>query len=257
MELPINAFKRDLSANPPMIGTWSMSASPVMAEAMACCGYDFIVLDMEHTPNDVPQMLPLLQAVAGSPSAALVRLPWNDPVIVKRVLDCGAQSLMFPFIETVEAARAAVAATRYPPHGIRGTAAMHRASRYGNVVDYFHKAADEICVTLQLETVSAIERLPEIAAVEGVDSLFIGPGDLSASLGLIGQIGHETVQSALAAAARASRKAGKPCGVLAPDPAMAKHFLDAGFSWVSVGSDLAMATGRAREAIAQVRTAAT
>lgn len=253
MDLPVNTFKRGLNANPPMIGTWTMSTSPVMAEAMGCCGYDFIVIDMEHTPNDVPQTLALLQAVAGTPSASLVRIPWNDPVIVKRLLDCGAQSLMFPFIESVEEAEAAVRSTRYPPHGIRGAAAMHRAARYGGVSDYFSKAASEICVTLQIETVNALDKLPEIAAVDGVDCIFIGPGDLSASMGLIGQVGHEKVQAALASAASACRKAGKPCGVLATDPAMARRLLKAGFSWVSVSSDLAMATSKARSNLAEIR----
>ncbi|WP_274427233.1 HpcH/HpaI aldolase family protein [Chelativorans sp. YIM 93263] len=253
MELPKNTFKRDLSRTPPMIGTWSMSASPVMAEALGCCGYDFVVLDMEHTPNDVPQALSVLQALAGTPAACLTRLPWNDAVTVKRILDCGAQSLMFPFIESVEAAKAAVAATRYPPRGIRGAAGMSRASRFGAVENYFSRAEEEICVTLQVETVEALKCLPDIAAVEGVDSLFIGPSDISASLGLIGQIGHETVQETLVDAAKACRAAGKPCGILVSDAAMARRMIEAGYSWISIGSDLTMATSRARETLVQLR----
>lgn len=260
MDLPPNTFKRGLRGGAragadagPMVGTWAMSASPVMAEALGFAGYDFVVLDMEHAANDVPQTLALMQALAGPGTSGVVRLPWNEPVVVKRLLDCGAQTLMFPFVQTVEEARRAVASTRYPPLGIRGYAAMHRASRYGAVGDYTAKAAEEICVVLQLETADAIGRLPEIAAVEGVDCLFIGPGDLSASLGEIGNVGHPKVQEALAAAAKACRDAGTPSGILAQNPEMARRFLDYGYSWVAVASDLGMMMSRAREFIAATR----
>ena len=253
MDLPANRFKRGLGAETPMVGVWAMSGSPVAAEALGFAGYDFVVLDMEHAPNDVPQTLAVLQALGGTPAAALVRLPWNDPVTVKRVLDCGAQTLLFPYIESPEAAVAAVAATRYPPEGVRGMAAMHRAGRYGTVANYFLRAAEEICVVPQLETETALRRLPEIAAVSGVDALFIGPGDLSASMGLIGQVAHDEVQEALANAAASCRAAGKPSGILAPNPEMARRFLDYGYSWVAVASDLAMMMSRAREFIAETR----
>src|SRR4051812_29651409 len=255
MSLPQNSFKRGLVERRGMNGTWFMSASPVLAEALGHAGFDFLVLDMEHTTADVPQLFSLLQAVAGTPAASVVRLPWNDPVIVKRVLDAGAQSLMFPYIQTIEEARAAVASTRYPPEGRRGVAAMHRAARFGTAADYLKRAEEEICVILQLETPEAIAQLPAIAAVDGVDCLFIGPGGLSASMGHIGDMAHAEVQKALEAAAQACAKAGKPSGIVAPTPEMAKRFLANGYSWSAVASDLGLLMGRAREILAAMRSA--
>ena len=152
MELPRNAFKHALVEGRTQFGTWLMSAAPSTAEAMGCAGFDFLVVDMEHVPVDTPQLVEILRAVAGTPAAAVTRLPWNDTVMVKRALDGGAQTLMFPFVQDEHEAQRAVAATRYPPAGVRGAAAVHRASRYGNVVDYLRRAADELCVVVQLET---------------------------------------------------------------------------------------------------------
>ncbi len=156
MTLPQNTFKRGLAEKRALNGTWFMSASPVVAEALGHVGFDFLVLDMEHTIADVPQLFALLQAVAGTPAASVVRLPWNDPVTVKRVMDAGAQSLMFPYIQSVAEAKAAIASTRYPPKGTRGVAAMQRAGRFGTAADYLKRAEEEICVILQLETPEAI-----------------------------------------------------------------------------------------------------
>lgn len=253
MTLPRNSFKRGLDAGQPLVGTWFMSASPVLAEALGHAGFDFLVLDMEHTIADVPQLFSLLQAVAGTPAASVVRLPWNDAVMVKRVMDAGAQSLMFPYIQTVAEAEAAVSATRYPPKGTRGVAAMQRAGRFGTVPDYLKRASEEVCVILQVETPEAIAQLPAIAAVEGVDCMFVGPGDLSASLGYIGEVGRPEVQKALEAAAKACREAGKPCGIVAPTIEMARMFLGYGYSWSAVASDLGMVMGRAREVVAAMR----
>lgn len=250
MTLPQNAFKRDLAEKRAMNGTWFMSASPVLAEALGHAGFDFLVLDMEHTIADVPQLFGLLQAVAGTPTASVVRLPWNDAVMVKRVMDAGAQSLMFPFIQSVAEAKAAVASTRYPPKGTRGVAAMQRAGRFGTAADYLQRAEEEICVILQLETPEAIALIPEIAALDGADCLFVGPGDLSASLGHIGDVGHADVQRALEGAAQACARAGKPVGIVAPTPEMAKRFLAYGYTWSAVASDLGLLMGRAREVIA-------
>jgi 2-dehydro-3-deoxyglucarate aldolase/4-hydroxy-2-oxoheptanedioate aldolase len=255
MAPPVNSFKRALVEGRRLNGTWFMSASPVVAEALGHAGFDFLVLDMEHTTADVPQLFSLLQAVAGTPAASVVRLPWNDPVIVKRVLDAGAQSLMFPYIQSAEEAKAAVASTRYPPAGRRGVAAMHRAGQFGSATDYLKRAEEEICVILQLETPEAIGELPAIAGVEGVDCIFIGPGDLSASMGHIGDMAHPEVQKALEAAARACVKAGRPSGIVAPTPEMAKRFLDYGYSWSAVASDLGLLMGRASEILAAMRSA--
>lgn len=254
MELPANEFKKAVAKRRPLAGTWLMSASPVVAEALGCSGLDFLVVDMEHTTLDIGTLMPVLQAIAGTPAESVVRIPWNDPVTVKRVLDAGARSIMFPFIQNAAEARAAVASTRYPPEGTRGVAAMHRASRFGGVKDYLAKAADGICVVLQLETREAVEALPEIAAVEGVDCLFVGPGDLSASLGLLGQIGHDKVQALIRSAAEAAGRAGKPVGIVAPTVEMAKRFIGYGYTWSAVSSDLAMVTGRGRDLAEQMRS---
>ena len=252
MELPVNLFKKAMREKG-ALGVWSMSGSSVVAEALGCAGYDFVVLDMEHAPNDVPRILPLLQAVAGTPAASLVRLPWNDTVTVKQVLDIGANSIMFPYVQNAEEARRAVAATRYPPHGVRGVAGMSRATRFGGVSGYFGKAAEELCVVLQLETVEAVSNLAEIAAVPGVDSIFIGPSDLSASMGLVGQVDHPSVQEALANAARACAAAGKPAGILAANGQRASDYFGYGYSWVASGSDLGLMMGAARAEVKSIR----
>lgn len=253
MELPANGFRNGLRTGPGMIGVWSMSASPVVAEALGWAGYDFVVLDMEHAPNNVPQLLALLQAVAGTPTAPLVRLPWNDAVVVKQVLDIGATSIMFPYVQTAEEARRAVAATRYPPAGVRGLAGMSRATRFGGIDAYYARAADELCVAVQLETIEAVANLSEIAAVPGVESLFVGPTDLSASMGLAGQFDHPDVRSAIAGAAKACAAAGKPVGILASGVARAATYFEYGYTWVAVSSDLGLMMNAAREQARQLR----
>lgn len=245
-----NAFKTAvLSASArPAIGSWLMSASATVAEAMGHCGFDFMVIDMEHSALDVAGTLEILRAVAATPAAPLVRLAaGTDPVSVKQVLDAGAASLMFPFIQTVEQARAAVAYARYPPQGVRGVAAMHRGTRYGHAADYFRTANDGIAVVIQLETPEAIGQLEAIAAVPGVDSLFVGPGDLAAALGHIGEVGHADVQHLIAQAAARARAVGKPIGIVGGNPQMVRRFLDYGYTWSAIGSDLALLTGRAAE----------
>jgi 2-keto-3-deoxy-L-rhamnonate aldolase RhmA len=253
MLMPANAFKKGLKGSTRMLGVWAMSGNAVAAEALGFAGYDFVVLDMEHGPNDVPRMLSLLQAMAGTPAASVVRLPWNDFVVVKQLLDCGAQTLMFPYVQNADEARRAVAATRYPKDGIRGVAGMSRATRYGSVSDYFRDAANEICVVLQLETIDAVANLPEIAAIPGVDAIFIGPSDLSASMGLIGQADHPDVQKVLESAAQTCAKAGKSSGILAPNAARGADYLGYGYDWVAVGSDLGLMMGAARKDIAELR----
>jgi 2-keto-3-deoxy-L-rhamnonate aldolase RhmA len=253
MELPRNAFKHALVEGRPQFGAWLMSGAPSTAEAMGCAGFDFLVVDMEHVPIDTPQMVDILRAIAGTPASPVTRLPWNDTVMVKRALDAGAQTLMFPFVQDALEAARAVAATRYPPSGERGVAAVHRASRYGNVTDYLGRAAAEICVAVQVETVAAVDRMAEIAAVPGVDSVFVGPGDLAASMGQLGNIGHADVQAKLAQAAAEARRLGKPCGIIGGNPEMAARFVDYGYSWVAVSSDMGMMVGRAQEWLDRLR----
>ena len=246
------AWLREPPARTPL-GTWLMTGAPSTAEAMGFCGFDFLVVDMEHVPIDLGETISLLRAIAGTPAEAVVRLSWNDQVLVKRVLDAGARSLMFPFIQTAEEARLAVSYTRYPPLGVRGMAGIHRGSRFGRVPDYFKVAGDEIAVVLQLETPEAVERAGEIAAVDGVDALFLGPGDLSAAMGRIGEIGHPEVQAMIERAAMLAHAAGKTIGIVGPNPEMVGRFLGYGYDWVAVASDMAMMTGRAVEWVAAMR----
>ena len=216
MDLPANLFKRAITSGKTPVGTWLMSGAPSTAEALGCAGFDFLVVDMEHVPIDVGEMIGLLRTIAGTPAQAIVRPPWNDMVMVKRAMDAGAMSLLFPFVQNADEARRAVAYTRYPPAGTRGVAGTHRGSRYGAVTDYLKRANDEACVIVQIETPAALERLPEIAAVPGVDSIFVGPGDLSASMGHIGNIGHADVQAKLARRPPRAGSSASPAASSAP-----------------------------------------
>jgi 4-hydroxy-2-oxoheptanedioate aldolase len=255
MDLPVNHFKHAIVSGRTPVGAWLVSAAPSTAEALGCVGFDFLVVDMEHTPIDVPQMTEILRAIAGTPAQAIVRPPWNDMVMVKRVLDAGAQSLLFPFVQNAEEAKRAVSYTRYPGAGVRGVAAMHRGSRYGTIPEYQKRAHEELCVIVQIETLAAFDQLQAIADVPGVDSIFIGPADLSASMGMLGDIGNAAVQDKLRAGARACRQLGKPCGIVGANPQIVERFLEYGFSWVAVGSDVAMMVGRAQEFLGAVRKA--
>jgi 2-dehydro-3-deoxyglucarate aldolase/4-hydroxy-2-oxoheptanedioate aldolase len=253
MDLPINHFKRSIAAGKTQIGCWLASGAASTAEALGCTGFDFLVVDTEHTPIDPPQMVDILRTIAGTPAQAIVRPPWNDMVMVKRVLDAGAQTLLLPFVQSPEEARHAVAYTRYPPEGVRGVAGTHRGSRYGTIPNYVKRAHEEICVIVQIETLAAFAQIEGIAAVPGVDSLFIGPSDLSASMGLLGDMGNAAVQEKLAAGAQACKRLGKPCGIIGFNPEMAKKFLGYGFSWIAVSSDLALMVGRAQEYLGAMR----
>lgn len=253
MDMPVNTFKRALAQRSVPLGTWLMSGSQSAAEALGCLGFDFLVVDMEHVPIDIPHAMTLLQAIAGTPAQAVVRLAWNDPVLVKRALDIGAQTLMFPFVQSVEEAQRAVAATRYPPAGTRGFAAVHRGSRYGTVSDYARRANDEACVIVQLETREAIAQLEAIAAVPGVDAIFLGPGDLAATSGCIGQIGHADVQAQLRACGEACKRLGKPIGTVGPTPEMVQQFIEYGYTFVAVASDMGMMIRQASDFLGRLR----
>jgi 4-hydroxy-2-oxoheptanedioate aldolase len=250
-----NIFKSWLTAPPasPPLGSWISSAAPAVAEALGLCGFDYLVVDMEHSPIDIAEAVSLLRAIAGTPAQPVVRLAWNEQIMVKRILDAGARNLMFPFVQSVEEARAAVSYTRYPPQGVRGVAGVHRASKYGRLDDYLKTANDEIAVIIQLETPQAIERLAQIAAVPGVDALFVGPGDLSAAMGRIGEIGHPEVQALIAEAAQTAHAAGKPIGIIGNNPEMLGRFLAYGYDWGAVASDIALMTGRAVEWVSVIK----
>jgi 2-dehydro-3-deoxyglucarate aldolase/4-hydroxy-2-oxoheptanedioate aldolase len=210
---------------------------------------------MEHTPIDTPQMIEILRAIAGTPAQAIVRPPWNDMVMIKRALDSGAQTLLLPFVQSADEARRAVASTRYPAEGVRGVAGTHRGSRYGTVPNYLARASEELCVIVQIETLPALAKLDEIALVPGVDSIFIGPSDLSASMGHLGDIADPAVQEHLAAAATACRRAGIPSGIIGPTPEMVTRFIDYGYSWIAIGSDMGFMVGRAQEYLGRFRSA--
>lgn len=240
MDLPRNTFKHAIAKGELQIGLWCSLCSPITAEIVSHSGFDWLLLDTEHSPSEVPDVLAQLQAVQAGAASAIVRPAWNDIVLIKRFLDIGAQTLLIPFVQTPEEARRAVEATRYPPGGIRGITGSGRASRYGRVKDYLKNAGQEICLLVQVETKSALDRIEDIAAVDGIDGVFIGPNDLSASFGHIGNWGHPDVQKALEDAVRRLKKIGKPAGILTPNEEEAKRFIDWGYTFVAVGADLGL-----------------
>ena len=206
MELRKNKFKEQILKFNKQIGIWSCLSNNTVAEILSVVGFDWIVIDMEHSPNDIQEVLVQLQIIQGFSSEPIVRVPWNEPVMVKRVLDMGAQSILFPYVEDEKEALAAVESTRYPPKGIRGVMSAARMNKYGTVTDYYKKADDEICVLIQCESKKAIQNISKIAAVEGVDGIFIGPSDLSASIGKIGQFEDEEVQALIALGLESCKK---------------------------------------------------
>lgn len=249
MELPHNAFKRGLRAGRPQIGLWSSLSSNYSVEVIAGAGFDWILLDTEHSPNDLESVLTQLQAAAPYPTTPVVRVPWNDMVTIKRTLDIGAQSLLVPYVSTAEEARAAVSYTRYPPQGLRGVAGSTRATRFGRVKDYAKRAPEELCVLVQVETQQGLDQIEAICAIEGVDGVFIGPADLHASLGYTGETANPKVLPVIEEAVRRIRRAGKAPGILTGVEADARRFLDAGALFVAVGADVAI-LARGAEALA-------
>ena len=250
-------FRRKIAKFDKQIGIWSCLSNNTVVEILSVVGFDWIVVDMEHAPNEVPQVLSQLQVIQGSFSSteAIVRVPWNEPVVVKRVLDMGAQTLLFPYIESASEARAAVRATRYPPHGVRGVMSTARMNGYGTVRDYYLRAAGEMCVVVQCETEAAVRSIPEIAAVEGVDAVFIGPSDLSASVGKIGQFEDPQVQALIRDALRACQESNIPAGILTSNKAYAKRYLAAGFTFVGVNSDTNLLARGAEALLAEFQEA--
>jgi 4-hydroxy-2-oxoheptanedioate aldolase len=252
-QAPTNTFKQAIREGRTQIGLWCSLCSNVAAEVIAGAGFDWILIDTEHAPNELPMVLGQLQALVGGTAASVVRPAWNDIVLMKRLLDVGVQNLLIPYVQTPEEARAAVAATRYPPEGIRSVAVSHRANRYGRVKDYFARANQEICVLVQIETRLALQNLEAIAAVEGVDGLFIGPSDLAAALGHLGESGHPEVRAAIEDALKRIRKAGKAPGILAPIEADARHWLSLGCLVLGLGSDVSLLARHSEELAAKFK----
>ncbi len=247
MEPPINTFKRRLREPAPLLGLWVALADPYPAELCAGIGYDWLLLDGEHAPNDLRTLLAQLQAIAPYRSHPVVRPPSGDPNLIKQLLDIGALTLLVPMVETAAQAQDLVRATRYPPAGIRGVgSALARASRFNLVPDYLARADAEICLLVQIETLRGLENLDAIAAVDGVDGVFIGPSDLAASMGHLGQPGHPAVQAAIDAAMRRIAASGKAGGILATDDGFARRMIAAGCRFVAVGIDVSLLVRGAR-----------
>jgi 4-hydroxy-2-oxoheptanedioate aldolase len=237
MRVPENRFKRALARDERQIGLWSTLGSAMVAELIGHAGFDWLLIDTEHSPNELPAIVAQLQAMQTGTASAVVRPAWNDPVLIKRILDIGVQTLLVPFVETAEAAERAVAATRYPPDGIRGVSTGSRAAGYGRIKDYPKAAGAEICVLVQIETLKGVENIDAIAAVPGVDGVFVGPADLSASLGHLNDQLNPVVQDAIGKVLAACKKAGKPTGYLTGNEEESKKWLDAGFCFVAIGTE--------------------
>ncbi len=232
MEHPRNAFKHAIAKGELQVGLWCSLCSPITAEIVSHSGFDWLLLDTEHSPNEVPDVLAQLQAVQAGTASAIVRPAWNDTVLIKRFLDIGAQSLLIPFVQNPD---------------VTGSG---RASRYGRVKDYLKNASREICLLVQVETRSALDNIEAIASVDGIDGVFIGPNDLAASFGHIGNWGHPEVQAALEDAVRRLKKIGKPAGILTPNEEEAKRFIQWGYMFAAVGADLGL-LARGADALAK------
>ncbi|WP_417596401.1 4-hydroxy-2-oxoheptanedioate aldolase [Oceanospirillum sp.] len=239
MPAPTNTFKQALKqGDTAQIGLWLGLANSYTAELLAGAGFDWLLIDAEHAPNDLQTILGQLQAIAPYPSHPIVRPPWPDAVRIKQILDLGAQTLLAPMVETGEQAAEVVAATRYPPQGIRGVgSALARASGFNRMPEYLQTANDEICVLIQIETPKGVEHLDDILAVDGVDGVFIGPSDLSASMGYIGNPGHPEVQKVIEESIAKIVAAGKAPGILIADQTLAQRYIELGALFVGVGTD--------------------
>mmetsp|Transcript_35374 Transcript_35374/g.82714 ORF Transcript_35374/g.82714 Transcript_35374/m.82714 type:complete len:291 (+) Transcript_35374:82-954(+) len=240
-----NYFKAAIKPGPGQrrqIGLWTGLRSSLVAEMLSTIsGMDWFVIDMEHGPNEIVDVLTQLQASQYGHAEPIIRVPWNEPVIVKRVLDLGAQSILFPYVNTAEEARQAVAATRYPPEGVRGVMSLARMNNYGAAnPHYYREAASQICTIVQVETTQAVANIEEIAAVDGVDALFVGPSDLAASMGHIGNPNHPEVKEKIDEAFRRISATGKASGFLSADHEACRRVLKAGCTFVAVGGDMQM-----------------
>jgi 2-dehydro-3-deoxyglucarate aldolase len=235
-----NAFLASVRKGERLIGCWASLASPITTELLGTVGFDWILLDAEHAPNDVLTLIPQLMALKDSRSAPMVRPPANDSVVIKRMLDAGFFNFLIPFVDSAADAARAVAATRYPPQGIRGVSVGQRGNRYGTVPDYFQVANHNMCVVVQIESRAAVEAIDEIAAVEGVDAVFVGPSDLAAAYGHIGNASHPDVQQAIAHVFERARAGGKACGILAPVQQDAERYLSMGSTLVAVCADMGL-----------------
>lgn len=232
-----NRFKIALIQDRPLTGFWLTLCSPTVTEIAAQSGADWVLLDMEHSPSDLSMILDQLRAARGGATEPVVRPPFSEQVMTKRLLDIGARTLMFPMIQSAEMAAEAVSWTRYPLKGVRGYSGITRANDYGRQSDYLESCEQDICVIAQIETPEAIEAIPGIAAVEGVDAIFIGPGDLAASMGKLGTVAAAEVQEAIGRATEAAHAAGTPIGILGYGEAAARKYFESGINFVAIAGD--------------------
>ncbi len=240
MKMATNSFKQGLLAGNPQIGLWISLCSPFAADVVSSAGFDWTLLDMEHSPNEMPTVLGQLQAMQQGTTTPIVRPVWNDPLLVKRLLDLGAPGLLFPMIQSVAEAQQAVASTRYPPNGFRGVSLAQRGNRFGRTTDYFEQVETQTCILVQLETQHALSQAKEIANVDGVDGVFFGPADISADSGHLGTVNDPSVWDDIMAAAEVVRGEGKAVGTLVGDAEKAIHLVESGFTFVACGSDLGL-----------------
>lgn len=248
-DLPQNGFKRAIAGGRQQVGLWVSLASPYSAEIVAGSGFDWMVIDTEHSPNEVDTTLAQLQVCAAYPVMPVVRPAWNDTVLIKRHLDIGAQTLLVPYVQNGEEAAKAVAAIRYPTRGVRGVAGVTRAARFGRVKDYAKRAEEELCLLVQVETREGLDKIEEIARTDGIDGVFIGPADLAAALGHLGDAQNAQVQSAIKDAILRIRACGKPAGILATDEASTRRYIEWGTVFTAVGLDI-MVLARETEKLA-------
>ncbi|MGO2558375.1 MULTISPECIES: HpcH/HpaI aldolase family protein [unclassified Brachybacterium] len=260
MPLPLKeTFREDLTAQQsagesrrPLAGMWLCSGSPLVAEIAAGSGLDWLLLDMEHSPVTLDAVLTQLQAIAAYPITPMVRIPVGDAVIIKQVLDLGAQNLLVPMVSTAEQAREMVEAVHYPPRGRRGVgSALSRSARWNRVEGYLGDAAQHVALFVQIESAEAVENIEQILAVDGIDGIFVGPSDLSASMGLLGQQSHPDVVAAVRHCVAAARSAGVPVGVNAFDPDVARGYVEDGADFLLVGADVSLLARGSEELAAQ------
>lgn len=252
MKTPPNIFKQAIARGERQVGLWLGLATPYAAELCAGSGFDWLVIDGEHAPNDLRTMLATLQAVAPYPTHPVVRLPQGDAALIKQVLEIGATTLLVPMVESAAMARALVSAMRYPPQGIRGVGSgLARSSRWNRYENYLHAANETTCLLAQVETADALAQVDDIAAVDGVDGVFIGPADLAASMGYLGQATHPEVRKAIEDGIARIRRAGKAAGILCVDEALAHHYLDLGVTFIAVGIDTTLLASASRSLAAK------
>jgi len=254
IETPRNHFKDALTAKELCLGLWLGLSDAYCAELCAGCGYDWLLIDGEHAPNDLRSVLAALQAIAAYPSHPVVRVPEGNVTLIKQVMELGATTLLVPMVESADQARELVRAMRYPPQGIRGVGSgLARSSRWNDYSSYLADANERACLLVQVETAGALDRVKEIASVDGVDGVFIGPADLSASMGLLGQPAHPRVRERIGAGISEILQAGKAPGILCTDEALAHTYAEIGAQFIAIGVDTTLLANAARSLVARFR----